>query len=84
MLASALAGCTGSAIPTPLTKSGALDAFKPIRNSAAAPCDMQREVAAHNAAYDTLQKGTPVVYKAPCDVDKRAPARVARGEPKTS
>lgn len=45
---------------------------------------MQRDVAAHNAAYDTLKTGKPVVYKAPCDVDKSAPVKTAKAEPKTS
>lgn len=52
------------------TSESALRAFKPIPNSTRAPCVMQRAVAAHNSAYDTLQQGREVVYKAPCDVDK--------------
>lgn len=29
---------------------------------------MQRDVAAHNSVYDSLQNGREVVYKAPCDL----------------
>ena len=60
-----LAACS---TPTPLTKTSALDAFKPIQNSAQAPCQMQMEVAQHNSAYDTLKTGKEVSYKAPCQV----------------
>lgn len=65
-----LAGCAGSATPILSTTESALAAFKPIPNSQRAPCVMQRAVAAHNSAYDTLKQGREVVYKAPCDVDK--------------
>jgi len=73
----ALAACE---TPTVLTKGGALDAFKPIQNSALAPCEMQKDVAEHNSRYDSIKTGKTVVYKAPCQVDKRA----APAEPKTS
>lgn len=66
----ALAGCE---TPTALTKTGALEAFKPIPNSSHAPCQMQRAVAEHNAVYDTLASGKAVAYRAPCDIDKPAP-----------
>ena len=66
--------------PTLLTKTGALEAFKPIQNSAVAPCPMQRDVAEHNSRYDTIKKGKPTIYKAPCDVDKKS----APAEPATS
>jgi len=79
----ALSGCAGNETPTPLTQAGALAAFKPIANSPMAPCVIQRDVAAHNSAYDTIKRGKAVVYKAPCDVDKPAPAPV-KSEPKTS
>lgn len=80
MLSLGLSGCAGSSIPIPLTKPGALEAFQPISNSAKAPCKMQRDVAAHNSAYDTLKTGKPVVYKAPCDLapkKKAPPAKVS-------
>jgi hypothetical protein len=71
-----------------LTSAGALAAFKPIRNSALAPCEMQRDVAEHNSRYQSIKKGKPVVYKAPCDVDKAAPAPTpdpaAKADPKVS
>lgn len=68
-----LAAC---ATPTQLTKGGALDAFKPLRNSAKAPCEMQRDVAGHNSVYDSLKTGKDVTYKAPCDIDKSRIASV--------
>ena len=58
------------AIPTPLTKTSALDAFKQIPNSSQAPCTMQKAVAEHNSVYDTLKTGKETVYKAPCQVVK--------------
>jgi hypothetical protein len=69
----AIAGCAGSGIPIPLTEDGALKAFKPIANSSQAPCAMQKDVAEHNSAYDTLKTKQPVSYKAPCEVDKKKP-----------
>jgi hypothetical protein len=56
-----------------LTEDGALKAFKPIANSSQAPCAMQKDVAEHNSAYDTLKTKQPVSYKAPCEVDKKKP-----------
>lgn len=68
--------------PSQLTKGGALGAFKPIQNSALAPCPMQRDVAEHNSRYQSVKTGKPVVYKAPCDVDKAKAA--PPDDPKTS
>lgn len=68
-----LAAC---ATDTSVTTKGALDAFKPIRGSLADTCETQTQVAEHNSRYDTLRDGKPVVYKAPCVVDK--PQRVAK------
>jgi len=73
----ALAACE---TPTVLTKDGALNAFKPIQNSALAPCEMQKDVAEHNSRYDSIKNGKAVVYKAPCQVDKKPVST----EPKTS
>lgn len=70
-------GCVGTEIPIPLTTEGALAAFKPIANSPKAPCALQKEVAKHNAAYDTLKAGKPVTYSAPCDVDKKPAVKTA-------
>ncbi len=74
VLSLALGACE---TPTALLKTSALDAFKPIPNSAQAPCDMQKAVAEHNSVYDTLKTGKEKVYKAPCVVDRKP-------EPKTS
>jgi hypothetical protein len=41
---------------------------------------MQKDVAEHNSRYDSIKKGKPVVYKAPCQIDKKP----ASTEPKTS
>ena len=70
-------GCAANETPIPLTETGVLAAFKPIANSSKAPCAMQKDVAEHNSAYDTLRTKRPQSYKAPCDVDKpkaKAPA----------
>lgn len=34
---------------------------------------MQRKWSGHNSAYETLRQKKEVVYKPPCDVDKRKP-----------
>jgi len=57
-----------------LTSKGALDAFQPIRGSAADTCETQRQVSEHNSRYETLKTGKEVVFKAHCD---KAPQRVA-------
>ena len=73
----ALAACE---TPILLTEGGALNAFKPIQNSALAPCEMQKDVAEHNSRYDSIKKGKTVVYKAPCQMGKKPES----SEPKTS
>ena len=74
-LALNLAGCAALGTPIPSTKQGLLNSFKPIRNSAKAPCEMQRDVAAHNSVYDSLQNGREVIYKAPCDLTRKTEVR---------
>lgn len=73
-----LAAC--STLTPSLTKTGALEAFKPIRNSPQAPCEMQKEVADHNTVYDSLKTGKSVKYLAPCEVKQPE----AKQPPKTS
>lgn len=73
----ATAGCAGSETLIPLTESGALSAFKPIANSPKAPCEMQKQVAEHNSAYDTLKTKQSVTYKAPCEIDKPKEAKIS-------
>lgn len=68
-LSLAAKGCGASGTLT-LSTEGALAAFNTIQNSTQAPCEMQRQVAAHNSTYDTLKTKKEVIYKAPCDVDK--------------
>jgi hypothetical protein len=70
-LALATAGCAAPGTPTPLTDTSVLQAFKPLPNSAQAPCPVQQGVAEHNSVFDTLRTGKPVVYKAPCDLPKQ-------------
>jgi hypothetical protein len=55
--------------PSPTSPSVALDAFKPISNSAKAPCQVQKEISEHNSVYETLRGGKEVVYLAPCVAD---------------
>jgi hypothetical protein len=62
-----------------LSNGGALAAFRPIEGSPRDTCDTQRAVAEHNSRYDSIKNGKSVVYKAPCDVDKKPSP-----EPKTS
>lgn len=66
-----LAGCV---TPTPVTIKGAELAFKPIASSPKDTCSTQQQVAEHNSRLDTIKAGKPVVYKAPCDVDKKEAA----------
>lgn len=73
-LIATLAAC---GTPTSVSTKGALDAFRTIKGSVADTCETQRQVAAHNSVYDTLKSGTETVYKAPCDVDKPAPVKLA-------
>lgn len=43
-----------------------VNSFRPIPYSARDTCETQAAVAEHNAVYDTLKTGKPVVYKPPC------------------
>lgn len=43
-----------------------VNSFRPIPYSARDTCETQAAVAEHNAVYDTLKTGRPVVYKPPC------------------
>ena len=72
----ALSGCalfqgTPTPTPVPLTEDGALKAFKPFTDYAAAPCNVQKQAAAHNSVYDTLKNKRETVYKAPCEVAEK-------------
>lgn len=71
-LSLALGACAGPGAIHTVSIDGALRSFKTIPNSKAAPCAMQKAVAAHNSAYDSLRHKREVVYRAPCDVDKGA------------
>ena len=48
-----------------------------VQNSPKAPCWQQQQIAAQNAYVDTIKSKSDVVYKAPCDIDKKTPAVVA-------
>ena len=79
-LALSLGACAGSGTQIPSTDLGVVKSFKPIPNSKAAPCVMQKAVAEHNSVLATLTTGKETVYAAPCEADKpkgSAPARVA-------
>jgi hypothetical protein len=52
-----------------------IDELPRVANSTAAPCRLQREIAAQNSYVDTIKSGKQTVYKAPCDIDP--PQRVA-------
>lgn len=55
-----------------------LDKLPKVANSTKAPCRMQREVAAQNSYLATVKEGKVVIYKAPCDVDRK---QVAEAKP---
>ena len=75
-LASLLAGCE---TPTPPPSKAVAELLKPVPNYVEAPCWMQREWAADNSRKKTAETGKVVIYKAPCDVDKKV-----KPEPATS
>lgn len=64
-----LPACAAKEIPT-VSIDGAIRSFKPIPNSKAAPCVMQKAVAEHNSVLATHQTGKETIYKAPCETDK--------------
>lgn len=69
-----LPACADNATQLPGTTK-LLDELPRVANSTAAPCRLQREIAAQNSYIETIKTGKDTVYKAPCDVDK--PQRVA-------
>ena len=71
-----LQACSGSAILLPATTK-VLDEMPRVQNSPKAPCWQQQQIAAQNAYVDTIKSKSDVVYKAPCDIDKKTPAVVA-------
>ena len=72
-----LPACADNATPLPGTTK-LLDELPRVANSTAAPCRLQREIAAQNSYLDTIKTGKDTVYKAPCDID---PQRVASAKP---
>jgi hypothetical protein len=49
-----------------------------VNNSEAAPCRLQKEIAAQNSYVDTVLTKSETVYKAPCEIDNpKKSARVA-------
>ena len=69
-----LPACAGQETLLPATTK-VLDELPRVANSTAAPCRLQREIAAQNSYIETIKTGKDTVYKAPCDVDN--PQRVA-------
>jgi hypothetical protein len=49
-----------------VSTDSSLQSFKPIQASPKDTCETQKQVAAHNSAYDTLKQGKQVVYTANC------------------
>lgn len=69
-----LGGCAAKTeTPLPATTK-VLDALPRVENSTKAPCRMQEQVAAQNSYLATIKAGKEIVYKAPCQTDKPAPA----------
>lgn len=68
-----LPACADSATQLPATTK-ILDKLPRVANSSAAPCRLQREIAAQNSYIDAIRTEKDTVYKAPCDID---PKRVA-------
>jgi len=64
-----IGGCWDSVTQLPGTTK-LIDDLPRVANSTAAPCRMQREVAAQNSYIASIQEQKAVTYKAPCDVDK--------------
>ena len=73
----ALQGCGASVTQIPLTASGAERAFSTVPVYTKAPCWMQRKWSGHNSAYETLRQKKEIVYKPPCDVDKKKKPKAA-------
>lgn len=69
-VALAMAGCAGSSIPVPATTE-ILKELPRVANSRAAPCRVQREIAAQNSYLATVETGAVTVYKAPCDAEQK-------------
>ena len=67
----------GCSTPTPVTIKGAELAFKPIAASPKDTCSTQQQVAEHNSRLDSIKAGKPIVYKAPCDVEKNPEPKVS-------
>lgn len=75
MCAVALATLALAACETPTRViDTSVNSFRPIPYSARDTCETQAAVAEHNAVYDTLKTGRPVVYKPPCALAPKAPA----------
>lgn len=73
----ALQGCAGK--ETPLPETTKLTSNIPrVNNAAESPCWQQRQIAKQNAWFASQKAKKPVVYQAPCDVDKPT------AQPKTS
>jgi len=52
-----------------------LDDLPRVSNSTAAPCRLQKEIAAQNSYLASIAEKREVVYSAPCVVDKPAPVK---------
>lgn len=81
----ALAGCKiptfgGNELPAPTLNTGqALLALPKIQYHDY--CTAQIGIAEHNARWESLRQGKPVVYKAPCQLAPKAPPATAPASP---
>jgi hypothetical protein len=68
----ALQGCAEKETRLPET-SRLTSSIPRVDNAPQSPCWQQRQIAKQNAWFDSQKAKKPVVYQAPCDVDKPEP-----------
>jgi hypothetical protein len=72
-----LVGCATQTIP--VTETSVVEALPPIKYHDY--CSAQKGIAEHNSRWETLKTKTPVVFKAPCELDQKAePKKIARAK----
>ena len=72
LLALLTSGCGGFVTPLPGTTE-LIDKLPAVQNSTKSPCWQQRQIAAQGSYVETIRQKQEVVFKAPCDVDKKKP-----------
>jgi hypothetical protein len=58
-----------------------LEQLPTVENSTQSPCWQQRQIAAQRSYIASVKAGKETVFAAPCDVDPKAPQRVASKTP---